>query len=91
MACGGARPHDVTWCRSLPRSPPDLESAMNITGSSLSADGIRAFLQSKKDEEAAKQRALEAEARAGREAPARAIGGTKKWDRPRERWAVVFP
>jgi len=34
---------------------------MNITGSSLSADSVRAYLRSKKDEEAAKQRAHEAE------------------------------
>jgi hypothetical protein len=41
---------------------------MSITGSSLSADGIRAMIQAKKDEEAAKARAHEAEAKAQREA-----------------------
>lgn len=40
---------------------------MNIIGSSLSADGIRALIKSRKDEEAEKQRAHEAEARAQRE------------------------
>jgi hypothetical protein len=40
---------------------------MNITGSSLSADAVRAYLQSKKDEETAKHRAHEAEAKAERE------------------------
>lgn len=40
---------------------------MAITGSTLSAGGIRAFIQAQKDEEAAKQRAHEAEAKAQRE------------------------
>ena len=40
---------------------------MDITGGSLSADGIRAYIKAKKDEEAAKARAHEDEAKAERE------------------------
>lgn len=40
---------------------------MAISGNTLSADGIRAFLESRKEEEAAKIRANEAEAKAERE------------------------
>jgi hypothetical protein len=36
---------------------------MSFTGSSLSADAVRSYLQSKKDEEAAKRRAFEASAK----------------------------
>jgi hypothetical protein len=36
---------------------------MSFTGNSLSADAVRAYLQSKKDEEAAKQRAFKASAK----------------------------
>lgn len=37
---------------------------MSFTGSSLSADAVRSYLQSKKNEEAAKQRAFQASAKA---------------------------
>lgn len=37
---------------------------MNITGSNLSADSVRAYLQAKKDEETAKLRSFEAERKA---------------------------
>lgn len=40
---------------------------MNITGASLSADGIRAMIRAKKEDEAAKERAHQAEAKAQRE------------------------
>ena len=40
---------------------------MNITGSSLSADGIRDLIKAKKDEETAKAQAHETEAKAQRE------------------------
>ena len=40
---------------------------MSITGASLSADGIRAYIQARKDEEEAKRRAHEAEQRAEQE------------------------
>jgi hypothetical protein len=40
---------------------------MTITGDSLSADGIRAYIQARKDEEEAKLRAHEAEQRAEQE------------------------
>jgi hypothetical protein len=40
---------------------------MSITGSSLSADAVRSYIQSKKDEEAAKRRAWETEAKSERD------------------------
>jgi len=40
---------------------------MSITGQSLSAEGIRAYIQARKDEEEAKRRAHEAEQRAEQE------------------------
>jgi hypothetical protein len=40
---------------------------MSFTGQTLSADAVRSYLQSKKDEETSKQRAYEASARAERD------------------------
>jgi hypothetical protein len=40
---------------------------MSFTGQTLSADAVRSYLQSKKDEEASKQRAYEASAKAERD------------------------
>jgi hypothetical protein len=46
---------------------PHQEQRMDISGKSLSADGIRAYIQAKRDAELEKERAHQAEARAERE------------------------